>query len=249
MLSKKRTGRKQVTLARVLSKFGIASRSESQRLILAGKVSVNGRMVRTPDRWVDPQADHVALNGDLIRRQIQVYFAMHKPCGVVTTRSDERGRATVFDLLPEKRKWMFPIGRLDKESSGLLLFTNDTRFGDRVTNPIEKIPKTYVVELDRPLKEADARIMESGMKLEDGSSCRSVMVRIPDTGGTHFEMTLHEGKNRQIRRMCKVLGYSITGLLRTRIGPVELGSLPEGKIRPLTTAERAFLSSTHDPSA
>jgi pseudouridine synthase len=161
---------------------------------------------------------------------------MHKPRGVVTTRSDERGRRTVYDLLPKSLPRVFPLGRLDKDSSGLLLFTNDTRFGERITNPLGMTPKCYSVELDRPLREKDRAAFARGLRLEDGTRCRPARV---EHGGApaSYLITITEGKNRQVRRMCASLGYAVRVLERVGIGTVRLGSLPEGGVRSLTPGE------------
>jgi len=226
-----------VTLARALSKLGYSSRSRARALITSGRVSVNGRVVRDPDRWIDLRTAKLGLDGDTIRKKRHVYLAMHKPAGYVTTRSDERSRATVYDLLGEMRDWIFPVGRLDRDTSGLLLFTNDTAFGDALTNPDSHVPKTYRLRLDRPLAGADARRMESGMMLDERTKLRPAAVARVAGSETEVEVTLQEGKNRQIRRMCERLGYGIITLHRTRIGSLELGSLAAGKTRLLGEAE------------
>jgi len=238
MSSRARQGRNQVTLARALSKLGIASRVQAQALIRDGKISVNGRIVRSPLVWVDPREDRISLAGKPVQKTERVYLALHKPCGVVTTRSDERGRKTVYDLLPEGLDWVFPVGRLDKESSGLLLLTNDTRFGESVTNPTLKIQKVYAVQLDRALQEADRKRMESGMTLSDGTRTLPASVSVSTSDLATCEITLREGKNRQIRRMGKELGYEVVSLKRVSIGAIRLGNLKEGEIRSLTATEK-----------
>jgi 23S rRNA pseudouridine2605 synthase len=226
-----------VTLARALSKLGYASRSRARSLITSGRVSVDGRVVRDPDRWIDLRSAKLGLDGATIRKKRHVYLAMHKPAGYVTTRSDERLRASVYDLLGEMRDWIFPVGRLDRDTSGLLLFTNDTVFGEALTNPDSHVSKTYRVRLDRPLAEADARRMESGMMLDERTKLRPAAVARVAGRETDVELTIQEGKNRQIRRMCESLGYDILTLHRTRIGSLDLGTLAAGKTRPLGKAE------------
>lgn len=227
----------RVTLARALSKLGYSSRSQARSHIASGRVAVNGRVVRDPDRWIDLRSATLSLDGDTIRKKRHAYVAMHKPAGYVTTRSDERSRATVYDLLGEMRAWLFPVGRLDRDTSGLLLFTNDTAFGEALTNPDAHVPKTYLARLDRPLADGDARRMSSGMVLDDGTRLRPAAVAQRDGAGTEIEVTIEEGKNRQVRRMCESLGYTVLRLHRVRIGPLGLGALPEGKTRPLGRAE------------
>ncbi len=237
-----KTPRRRVTLARALSKYGIASRAEARRLILGGEVSVNGFTVRTPGTWVDPALDAVTFGGKPLPRIPRVYLAMHKPPGVVTTRSDERGRGTVYDLLPEGLPWIFPVGRLDLDSTGLLLFTNDTAFGERVTGPAGKVPKTYIVLLERPLVESDAAAMRGGLVLCGGTRCLPAGVSIDRRDARRCRVVITEGKNRQIRRMFETLGNPVVRLHRLAIGPVDLGDLREGKVRELTRGEIASLS-------
>ena len=227
----------RVTLARALSKLGYVSRVQARSVVSSGRVSVDGRVVRDPDRWIDLRSARLRLDGEAIRKKRNVYVAMHKPAGCVTTRSDERSRATVYDLLGEMHDWLFPVGRLDGDTSGLLLFTNDTAFGDALTNPESHVSKTYRVRLDKPLAEADARQMESGMMLDERTRLRPAAVERVDGAETEIELTIHEGKNRQIRRMCERLGYEILGLHRTRVGSLRLGTLAEGKTRVLSKAE------------
>jgi pseudouridine synthase len=227
----------RVTLARVISKFGVASRAQARIMITSGRVTVNGKPVRDPDQWVNPKEDRITVEGTRVRTPARIYLVMHKPRGVVTTRSDERGRRTVYDLLPAGTPWVFPIGRLDRETSGLLLFTNDTRFGESATNPLEKIPKRYVVTLNSTMSAEDRKVIESEMVLGDGTRLRPVMVGVEDENSRCCEITLHEGKNRQIRRMCEALGYKVLSLRRVAIGGISLGDLSEGSTRALTAAE------------
>lgn len=237
-----RRGRNQITLARALSKLGIASRTQAEKLIRDGKVKVNGKLVRSPSVWVDPRSERITVAETAARPAVHRYFVLNKPVGVVTTRSDELGRMTVYDLLPKNLPWMFPVGRLDKDSSGLLLLTNDTRLGERISAPLYKVPKTYRVELDRPLADEDRRQLESPMTLRNGTRLQPATVQRYRRPTSHIEITIREGKNRQIRRMLQQLGYSVIALQRIRIGPIELGNLPEGKLRPLTDGEMKALA-------
>lgn len=229
--------RDRVTLARAISKFGVASRAQARVMIVCGKVAVNGRSVRDPDQWVHPKEDRITIEGTRVRPPARIYLLMHKPPGLTTTRSDERGRRTVYDLLPAGTPWVFPVGRLDRETSGLLLFTNDTRFGESATSPLEKVAKRYVVLLDRAISARDRRVIESGMVLDDGTLLRPAVVEVESENSPRCEITLHEGKNRQIRRMFETLGYEVFSLKRVAIGGISLGDLGEGSTRSLTAVE------------
>ncbi len=231
-----------VTLARALSKLGLCSRSQANVYIKEGKVRVNGKVVRDADRWCNLKLDRITLQSEGKEEHLKakpfIYIAMNKPKDVVTTRSDEKGRKTVYDLLINIKEWVFPVGRLDKDTSGLLLFTNDTKFGDVLTNPDSKVPKTYLVRIDRPLEDNDAGLIRQGMVIEQ-HQLRPVRVKnIKSKEGEYWiEMIIVEGRNRQIRRMLELLDYSILDLIRTKIGEYSLEELPEGTWRYLTADE------------
>jgi 23S rRNA pseudouridine2605 synthase len=242
MASRRRVHR-TVTLARALSKLGALSRTAAREAILAGRVAVDGLVERDPDAWLDPDQSAVALDGVRVHRQLAVHLAMHKPLRVVTTRRDERGRPTVYDLLPPGTPKVSPIGRLDLDSSGLLLLTNDTQLGEAISGPGAAVPKTYEVQLDGPLSEADAARFAHGLRLPDGTALQPVKVRFADPADRSLiVLVLREGKNRQIRRMAAACGRSVARLHRVAIGPVVLGDLPPGATRPLTARERAALA-------
>ena len=240
MISKQRRSRGQVTLARALSKLGLTSRSQAAELIRAGRVAVNGEIVRRADRWLDPKTDNIAVDSAIARPAARRYLMMHKPAGFVTTRSDERGRKTVYDLLPEEFSRCFPVGRLDRDSSGLLLFTNDTRFGDYVTNPSTKMPKTYLVRLDAVMNDASIKRLEKGLATSNGIKYLPARVSKTDQP-CEYAVTIEEGKNRQVRRMMSEVGHVVLRLQRSSIGRVTLGNLPEGKSRELTPGELGLL--------
>lgn len=227
-----------VTLARALSKLGVLSRTQAAAAIAAGRVTVGGRVTRNPDRWVDPDRGNIALDGRVVTRQERVYLAMHKPAGVVTTRADERHRRTVYDLLPEDTPWVSPVGRLDLDSSGLLLLTNDTQLGEKITGPAGELAKVYEVTFDAPLTEDDVARFRKGLVLPDGTALQPVDVALPRRSDPTFaRLTLREGKNRQIRRMAQACGRTVLRLHRVAIGRVALGDLAEGAVRRLTVTE------------
>jgi len=244
--SSRRDGRQQITLARALSKLGLTSRSQAVSIIRSGRVRVGAEVVTSPSRWVDPRKEKIAVDGVTVRPQKRIYLMMHKPAGYVTTRADELHRATVYALLPREMRYVFPVGRLDRESSGLLLFTNDTEFGDALTRPGSPIEKTYEVQTDLPLTPAARREMESGMTLKDGTRLLGCRLRQSDTDARSFWIVLREGKNRQIRRMCEQLGLRVVRLHRVSVGPLALGRLAAGSVRPLTQSERRLCAQAAD---
>lgn len=235
-----RTSRAHVSLARALSKLGVASRTAARNLIAEKAVTVNGKTAVDPDLWIDLRVDRIAVRGVGVRAAALQYVMMHKPAGIVTTRSDERGRKTVCDLLPAAWKKLFPVGRLDKDTSGLLLFTNDTAFGEMLTNPERRLAKTYLVETGRTLDTRDRVIMESGQRLPDGTLLRPVIIAATKQERT-YAVTITEGKNRQIRRMFSALEYDVVSLHRRSIGSVVLHGLNPGECRALTSSEVASL--------
>lgn len=226
------------TLDRVLSKAGIGSRTETRRWIAAGRVRVNGQVVRTPDHWVDLERDEVTLDGKAIRAQRKIYLLLYKPKGYLTTYKDPRGRPTIYDLLTGVEQYVIPVGRLDLDTSGLLLLTNDTRFAERITNPDYKVPKTYYVKAAGELSEEALEPLRRGVLLKDGPT-KPATVRLLRSGArnTFLEITITEGRNRQVRRMLEAIGSRVRKLVRTAIGPVGLGSLEIGKYRELTPEE------------
>lgn len=235
MKNDRRKIERNVSLARALSKLGYCSRSQAVTIIQGGRVKVNGKIIKSSTHRVSLSDDSISLDGKKIGEKQFVYIMMNKPVGVVTSRSDERGKKTVYDILGDVGKWVFPVGRLDKESAGLLLLTNDNKLGNLLTNPKTKVPKTYEVKLDRLLKEEHRKEMESEMTLNDE---KLLPVRVkPMKEKCWYEFTLYEGKNRQIRRMCWTLGYRIEKLIRTRIGNLELLNLKSGEWRYFDAAQ------------
>ena len=199
-----------------------------------GRIKVAGRVVRDPGFIVGPRA-LIQVHDRIPAIRKKRYLIFHKPRGIVVSRKDERGRKTVYDFLPEAAGWVFPVGRLDRESEGLLILTNDTAFGARLTDPDFAFPRTYEVWIKERLLPADLDALRSGMDIGRGEKSRPVEVKLAGTaGGTHLEMTLTEGKNREIRRMFEARGKRVRRILRTRFGPFELASLKPGEWREFT---------------
>jgi pseudouridine synthase len=226
------------TLERVLSKAGLGSRVEARRWIADGRVSVNGRTMRDPDGWVDMERDRVRFDGHPLTARERVYILLYKPAGYLTTYKDRQGRPTVYDLIADVGTFVSPVGRLDLDTSGLLLMTNDTRFTEYVTNPASHVPKTYLVKASMRLDEAQLQRLRDGIDLPDGATRPAIVTRLRDSEKyTHFEMTLTEGRNRQVRRMVEAIGATVLELVRVRIGPIGIGALQIGTWRTLTPRE------------
>ena len=245
MVGKDARRRPLKTLERVLSKAGLGSRTEARRWIGAGRVAVNGRIIQTPDHWVDQARDRVTLDGKPIRARRRLYLLLYKPTGYLTTYRDPEGRPTIYDLLAEVEDWVFPVGRLDLDTSGLLLLTNDAEFAERVTNPEYKVPKTYLVKTATRLTDEQVGQLCRGVALSDGPTRPAEVARTRDSGNhTFLEIAITEGRNRQVRRMIEAVGSRVLKLVRTAIGPIRIGELPMGRWRPLTAEERAALGAS-----
>lgn len=235
----------QKTLERVLSKAGLGSRTDARKWIGAGRVRVNGRVIRTPDHWVDFDRDKVTLDGKPVKPGDKIYLLLYKPKGYITSYKDPEGRPTVYDLIRDVGQFLGTVGRLDQDTSGLLLLTNDTRFAEQVTNPDYKISKTYLVKSSTLLTDEQLDQLRSGVTLSDGPTLPADVKRVRDSAKYSFiELTISEGRNRQVRRMIEAVGSKVLKLVRTRIGAIEIGDLPIGKYRELKPAEvRALLGS------
>lgn len=232
------------TLERVLSKAGIGSRTEARKWIGEGRVRVNGRTISDPDHWVDLERDRVVFDGKPLRRSEKTYLLLYKPKGYLTTYNDPQGRKTIYDLLPDRDRYLFPVGRLDLETSGLLILTNDTAFAERMTNPDYKVPKTYLVKASKHLSDSQLEQLRNGVILRDGPTRPAHVERMRESGGkTVFEITITEGRNRQVRRMVEALDAKVLKLVRIAIGPIRIGDLQIGKARRLTEMELRALSS------
>ena len=226
----------------MLSKAGLGSRTEARGWIGGGRVRVNGKVQQNPDHWVDLERDKVTLDGKPVRGRERIYILLYKPAGYVTTRKDPEGRATVYDLIRDAGAWVAPVGRLDLETSGLLILTNDTQFAERMTNPAYKVPKTYQVKAAHLLTDEQLERLRRGVELSDGPTRPAAVTRLRDTGRhTHLEITITEGRNRQVRRMLEAVDSKVLKLVRTAIGPIRIGALAIGKWRLLTAEELAAL--------
>jgi 23S rRNA pseudouridine2605 synthase len=231
------------TLDRVISQAGIGSRKEARQWIGAGRVAVDGKKTQTPDEWVDPERQRVTLDGKPLRAAKKIYLLLYKPKGYVTTYKDPDGRPTVYDLLKDVPEKVFSAGRLDLNSTGLLIFTNDGEFADRITSPESHVPKTYLVKASILLSDDQLDQLRRGVVLTDGPTRPAEVKRVRDSGHyTFFEITITEGRNRQVRRMVETLGAKVLKLVRTEIGSIRIGELQIGKYRPLTEQEIRGLS-------
>ncbi len=238
------TGAKSsMTLDRVLSRFGMASRTAAREAIMAGRIKVNGRVIRDPNFWVSPARDALHLDGRRLRGARRAYLLFNKPKGVITSHGDPAGRTTVYDYLDRALPWLSPVGRLDKDTSGLLLLTNDTDFAEFVTNPASGIPRSYLVKASGLVSDDTIATLGGGVKMKRGDWARPQSVRrLEDRGKyTWLEVVLTEGKNREVRRMLEAVGFQVLKLVRIRFGPCTLDGLQVGEWRHLRPEELSEL--------
>jgi 23S rRNA pseudouridine2605 synthase len=217
-----------------LSKLGLASRADARKLILAGRVTIGGRVVRDPARTVVPEGARIEVDGRPARPARRRTLMLHKPRGVITTRKDPQGRPTVFDLLGTEGDGLVAAGRLDRATTGLLILTTDTQLANRLTDPANAIVRRYIVTVRGALGDQEARQMIEGI---GGLRAHAVEVRKRSRRETHLLVELVEGKNREIRRLCEATGHEVTRLKRVAFGGLELGDLPPGHWRELTAGE------------
>lgn len=231
-------------LSRILSKLGFCSRSAGALLARAGRVQVNGVVRRDPEFAVNPARDVLMVDGEPVTTETKVYLMLNKPRGLVTTKSDEKGRATVFECLDGVRApHLSPVGRLDQASEGLLLFTNDTKWANAITDPDSRLHKTYHVQINRQVDEVFLAKLLQGIDTEEGRLCaRKASVLREGDKTVWLEIALSEGKNRHIRRMMEALETQVLRLVRVAIGRLVLGDLEKGAWRHLTPKEVAALN-------
>jgi pseudouridine synthase len=228
-----------VRLQKVLAAAGVGSRRQCEELIGEGRVEVDGEIVRRYGARVDPDRQIIKVDGRRIpSRQDLVYLALNKPAGVVTTMSDERGRPSITDFLGDRAERLFHVGRLDYDTEGLMLLTNDGELAHRLTHPRYGVAKTYLAEVAGPLPRDVGRRLITGIKLEDGVASADKF-RVVEQAGKRalVEITLHEGRKHIVRRLLAEAGHPVSRLVRTQVGPVTLGSLRPGSTRALTTRE------------
>jgi 23S rRNA pseudouridine2605 synthase len=236
---------KRLTVDRLLSKLGIVSRGTSQAWIRAGRVRINGRIIRDPATWVLWPRDSVLIDDQPIHDSAKRFLLFHKPKGVITTHSDEKGRKTIFDVLPASLGYLHAVGRLDQATSGLLLLTNDSTLSSYLTDPANKVMRTYLVSVRGAFTETQATeavvgVVDAGERLR----CHSVRIQKQSGRESHLEVVLIQGKNREIRRLFKALGHEVTKLRRIQYGPFNLEDLPSGAWHeiPIAGARKALSS-------
>jgi 23S rRNA pseudouridine2605 synthase len=220
-------------LAKHLAHAGVASRRAAEALVAEGRVTIDGAVITDPARDVTGQ-ESIAVDGETVRgAESHVVYALHKPAGVVSTASDTHGRRTVVDLVPTSQR-LYPVGRLDTETTGLILLTNDGELAHALTHPSFEVPKTYRARVEGRPSERALRALRDGVELEDG---RTAPARVRRIGAHELELTIHEGRKRQVRRMLEAVGHRVVSLRRVGFGPLRLGELGAGRHRRLTAAE------------
>jgi 23S rRNA pseudouridine2605 synthase len=233
-----------VRLAKYLAHGGVASRRKAEIVIARGRVTVGGEVVTDPARDVG-EGDEVRVDGSLVATEMREVWAVNKPAGVVSTAREPGGRTAVVELVDSPAR-LYPVGRLDVDSTGLLLLTNDGELANRLTHPRYEVAKAYRVELRRPPSEADLLRLAGGVELDDGPTAPAEVRRLSER---EVEIVLREGRNRQVRRMAEAIGNRVVALRRVRFGPIALGDLPKGAARPLSENEIAQLQAAGEGRA
>lgn len=236
------------TLDRILSKAGLGSRSEARHWIGTGRISVNGKIIQSPDHWVNPDRDWVLFDGKPLARIQRRYILLYKPKGYLTTYKDPEGRPTVYDLIPGVGEFVGTVGRLDLDTSGLLLLTNDNDLAELITNPDHHFPKKYMVKASTVLSPEQLQQLRTGVVLSDGPTRPAQVTHLRNSEKYSFlEITLSEGRNRQVRRMLEAVDSKVLKLVRLSLGPLTLDGVTIGKWRELTAAEVASLRTAPKP--
>ena len=228
-------------IQKALADMGLCSRRQAEQIILEGRVKLNGHPVKLGDK-MDMHEDVLSVDGRTIRppkKKEYKYYMLHKPRGYITTSSDDRGRKTVMELIKDIPERVYPVGRLDKDSEGLLLFTNDGALANALTHPSHQVAKMYRVTVNPAATEEQVVALANGVVLDDGTKTLPAIIRVvaEDEDRTVMEMSIKEGKNRQIRRMCRAVGLDVARLSRKSVGAVKLGMLAPGKYRELKPSE------------
>jgi 23S rRNA pseudouridine2605 synthase len=234
------------TLDRIISKAGLGSRTEARKWIAEGRVAVDGKKIQTPDAWVDIERQRVTLDGAPLKASTKRYVLLYKPKGYITTYKDPDGRPTVYDLLSDVPEKIFSAGRLDLDTSGLLILTNDHDLAEAITNPESHVPKTYLVKASVLLSDDALDQLRRGVILSDGPTRPATVRRMRDSEKYSFiQITISEGRNRQVRRMFEAIGATVLKLVRTAIGRIQIDGLQIGQWRELTANEIRSLSLPH----
>ena len=231
-------------LQKIISQAGIASRRAAEKMIEEGRVTVDG-VVASLGAQADADSQTICVDGEPIRRaEAHVYFLLNKPKGYISTAKDDRGRKTVLDLLPEVDARIYPVGRLDNGTEGLLLLTNDGELMNGLLHPAREVWKTYIAQVEGRLEKPELQKLKNGVTLEDGVTAPA-KIRVLDwdqkSGRTKLEISIHEGKNRQVRRMCEAVGHSVQALKRTEFAGLSLSGVKRGEYRALSADEVAYL--------
>ncbi|MBI1870189.1 MAG: rRNA pseudouridine synthase [Chlamydiae bacterium] len=226
-------------LARVISKLGATSRSQAVLLIREGKVRVNGQIIKDPERRTFMNRDIIEIEDQRLIKAHKIYWMMNKPLNVITTRNDPQNRRTVYDYLPSRNAWVFPVGRLDAQTTGLIIFTNDTALGEKITNSEYSITKTYEIKTHPPINSFQINELKKGVLIDKNKlalPCECKVLK-ENLDGSCLEIKIKEGMNRQIRKMVEAVGSNVVQLKRVAIGNLKIGNLKMGEIRALNERE------------
>jgi 23S rRNA pseudouridine2605 synthase len=228
----------QIRLQKFLASCGVAARRKCELLISSGSVTVNGETVTLPGTSIDPAKDKICVDGKDVSLEKYVYYALYKPIGVVVTASDSHGVTTYLDIVPDIKERVFSVGRLDLDTEGLLILTNDGELANRLMHPKYHLPKEYLVTVRRQVNEHDMRYLKKGIKLEGKiTQPADVVLMKKGRGFARYRVIIREGRKRQIRKMFEAVRHPVMALKRGAVGPVTLGKLHKGEYRPLTRSE------------